>query len=500
MKITENNLILNLCLEIMDSNDTGDRKNEVEIMSDVLGECFVQYSDLNGIISVNVNVNQLTVSSDEESVLVSNLLPIMMEYKFPEDYPSKNSPYVYLTCQWLSRYQLNNLRDKLMSLWEPKFPVLFVWYTYLRDNTVEFLEVDKSIELSPLKVGKVITITSNCFGKIKFRNQIFKFQRHRIIDPSIPLKIGDMVEFQTEFEDEDQTQIAIHVKKTSGIFDTQKSNSLIKEIVKHSKLMDLKIMHKKMIHCQICFEDKPGTQCMKFQDCHHIYCKQCMASYFEIKISEGFPVLRCPKSSCLTIALSEQVKILVSSEMFQKYELKLMEIRSDVMNCPLPHCRTLTSVDEKLSLGQCVNCQHAFCTVCKMTYHGIEPCKINKYQKLIVEYSKAKTQDKRVMEKKYGKKFLSEMLNMSLSSEYMNKNTKSCPNCQTIIEKIDGCNKMTCPKCETHFCYLCGSKLNQQDPYRHFRNIGSSCHRNLFEGIEDNWEIFEQDENDIWIF
>lgn len=38
------------------------------------------------------------------------------------------------------------------------------------------------------------------------------------------------------------------------------------------------------------------------------------------------------------------------------------------------------------------------------------------------------------------------------------KNAKKCPKCNFYIERITGCNHMTCNRCKTDFCYLCGGK------------------------------------------
>jgi hypothetical protein len=48
---------------------------------------------------------------------------------------------------------------------------------------------------------------------------------------------------------------------------------------------------------------------------------------------------------------------------------------------------------------------------------------------------------------------------------------KPCGSCCTLVEKIDGCNKVVC-KCGDYFCWLCESVLDKSDPYAHF---GEKC-------------------------
>jgi E3 ubiquitin-protein ligase RNF14 len=57
---------------------------------------------------------------------------------------------------------------------------------------------------------------------------------------------------------------------------------------------------------------------------------------------------------------------------------------------------------------------------------------------------------------------------------------------------LDGCNKMTCIKCKSYFCWLCLTILSKTDPYSHFNAADSRCFNRLFEGIENR----ENDNND----
>lgn len=63
--------------------------------------------------------------------------------------------------------------------------------------------------------------------------------------------------------------------------------------------------------------------------------------------------------------------------------------------------------------------------------------------------------------------------------------SKQCPNCRSWLQKLDGCNKMTCSKCQCYFCWLCLSKLSKIDPYSHFNLRTSECFEKLFEGVEN---------------
>ena len=48
------------------------------------------------------------------------------------------------------------------------------------------------------------------------------------------------------------------------------------------------------------------------------------------------------------------------------------------------------------------------------------------------------------------------------------ENRKLCPKCACGIEKIEGCNHMTCSECRCHFCWICLKIYDDaQETYKH---------------------------------
>ena len=47
----------------------------------------------------------------------------------------------------------------------------------------------------------------------------------------------------------------------------------------------------------------------------------------------------------------------------------------DIMYCPRLQCQNPVLVDKKDRMGFCNVCTFAFCTRCKLTYHGVDGCK-----------------------------------------------------------------------------------------------------------------------------
>jgi len=261
--------------------------------------------------------------------------------------------------------------------------------------------------------------------------------------------------------------------------------------------------------CQICFTDKIGSQCIRFVVCNHVYCRDCMTNYFKEKISTGaVSSLVCPTFKCETQALPNQVAELVPQEMFQKYESLLLETQlesmTDVMLCPRMVCQCPTMIDRETNMGHCPACHLAFCIYCKATYHGVSPCKFkSSEQRAILERYKNSSGEERIfLEKRYGKKQLATMSATLASEDYMASHARQCPHCNAPIEKNEGCNKITCWRCNTHFCWLCGDRLPQVNPYTHFNVQGGKCFGALFQGVDpmeadDEFDDFF-DEDDDW--
>jgi TRIAD3 protein (E3 ubiquitin-protein ligase RNF216) len=70
---------------------------------------------------------------------------------------------------------------------------------------------------------------------------------------------------------------------------------------------------------------------------------------------------------------------------------------------------------------------------------------------------------------------------------------RTCPKlrCGTKFVKSDGCNRMTCPKCQTWSCYVCRALIPEHIDYKHFCQTPHCRHKNckkcvLFSKVEED--------------
>lgn len=123
-------------------------------------------------------------------------------------------------------------------------------------------------------------------------------------------------------------------------------------------------------------------------------------------------------------------------------------------------------------------------------------------KELYSQFQNGTPEERAALEQKYGKVF-NRLLDEMASMETIRNTAKQCPHCSVFVDvsvhdfldgemidriflqKLDGCNKMTCVKCHGYFCWLCLQCLSKTDPYSHFSAPQGKCYRKLFEGVAE---------------
>lgn len=167
-------------------------------------------------------------------------------------------------------------------------------------------------------------------------------------------------------------------------------------------------------------------------DCGHCACKECLSRYL-ISASDHktFP-LKClgnenqctellPLSLCKRLLEKEQFARLVDASFFTYIQTRPQEFHY----CPTPDCPQVYR-DVPGKTLQCPTCLVSICPTCHAVQHDGVECRVT---------SKA------------GERLFNEWREQH--------NVKTCPRCSANIEKVAGCNHLTCTSCSTHICWEC---------------------------------------------
>lgn len=211
--------------------------------------------------------------------------------------------------------------------------------------------------------------------------------------------------------------------------------------------------------CEICFETFPRSV-MTGIDCGHRFCRCCWDLYLTTKIMfEGAnQMISCPASKCNILVDDDSVMNLVSnSDVKAKYQHLMannfVECNRLLRWCPSAGCKYVIKVkDVDCRPVQCKD-GHIFCFKCGEDWHSPIPCN-------------ALT------------RWLKKCQEESHSRNWLLKNTKECPKCNTPIELYVGCPHVICAKlsCAYEFCWRClKSWRNHNFPCKPFnKNVSSA--------------------------
>ncbi|CAK9809698.1 E3 ubiquitin-protein ligase RNF14 [Anthophora quadrimaculata] len=438
------------------------------------------------------------VEEPEQKIKISHLPPLALHVILPENYPSQLPPKFALHSSWLHLPLLTKLCKKIDKLWEENKgqEILFTWMAFLQGEILEFLNLQKKLNISH---------AYTCYKEAL--EKAYNIQKN---------KIADNVEKECTIEDAKvkakMDANAKHLSKRNFVQKRYDKRAILDSPIGKNPVQSLIDYNEKRIQiefqrnfytCKICFVDKLGKNSTQFSPCGHIFCKDCISDYLEVRIKDGnVQNIYCPEEKCASEATPTQVKDLLSPELFARYDSILLSVTLDTMGdivyCPRRTCQYPVSRDPNEPIANCPMCQYAFCIYCKMVYHGIEPCKAYSAEihKVVSEYQEVTGDRKLQMELRYGKKQLQTLVENVLSENWIKSNSQKCPKCQAAIERSDGCNKMACWRCNTFFCWLCGTILDRDRPYEHFEGPSSQCYKKLFFGMEIEEEEEEEEEQE----
>ncbi|KAI9668490.1 MAG: hypothetical protein M1829_005368 [Trizodia sp. TS-e1964] len=170
--------------------------------------------------------------------------------------------------------------------------------------------------------------------------------------------------------------------------------------------------------------------------CNHVYCSECFENLCAAAGSQDQDAsISCKGNmdSCKVIFDLEELQESLPSKAFEEileasFTSHIKHCPTKFRFCPKPDCSMIYRVTSKMDFHTCANCLTVICTSCHNPHDG----------KTCAEFKDEASGGYALFEK--AKKELG---------------IKDCPRCKTSMEKIDGCNHMTCRGCQAHLCWVC---------------------------------------------
>ncbi|CEP22373.1 unnamed protein product [Cyberlindnera jadinii] len=215
--------------------------------------------------------------------------------------------------------------------------------------------------------------------------------------------------------------------------------------------------------CFICCEDKLESYKLK---CGHEFCLDCYRTYLNEKVKQA-NVIKCPSCDvALTPGDIDTISGTNGSSVLLENSIKeYVERHKTYKWCPSPDCNAIVEVLNSSDIAHLVDTNqipivicsngHRFCFNCGFESHVPAPCNVTK-------------------------QWINKCKDDSETVKWITTHTKTCPKCDTSIEKNGGCNHMTCRKCAYEFCWIClGTWDNHNNQYY-------QCNRYQYEQAEKN--------------
>ena len=130
-------------------------------------------------------------------------------------------------------------------------------------------------------------------------------------------------------------------------------------------------------------------------------------------------------------------------ERYQRFGAEECVLKMGGIFCPAIGCGTALLPEPGQQRIECAECKFVFCNECRNAYHT-GSC----ITAVVQQASQEKTPN-------HFNQYAERASWVAASKRFGRQISKACPRCSAAVDKIDGCNHMTCSTCKFEFCWLC---------------------------------------------
>jgi hypothetical protein len=201
--------------------------------------------------------------------------------------------------------------------------------------------------------------------------------------------------------------------------------------------------------CPVCYGDLSYPEQL---GCGHSYCSGCLKHFLTSAVdNKTFPLICVGNEATCNIPVAIPfIRRFLPAQTFSNlveaaFHAYLEQHQRELKYCTTPDCKQIYRRRTDKTALQCPACFSTICPSCDEEAHAGMTC-----------------QEQRI----HRNPALQERLNEELAAS---SGYKRCPSCRAMIEKIEGCNHMTC-RCGAHICWQCLNVFETaQETYNHLR-------------------------------
>ncbi|CAF3682225.1 unnamed protein product [Rotaria sordida] len=212
------------------------------------------------------------------------------------------------------------------------------------------------------------------------------------------------------------------------------------------------------------FEERYSNQCEHFQ---RTICDTCVYNNIKTLVENIITNhICCPEPNCMAIFNFENIRYILTMgnnlELFERYDRQLayqhLEQIQEFIWCAHNGCGSgqIHNMNTTYSnpMVTCIKCKKQTCAFHRIKWHVGMTCQ--EYDQLKIPSIDDNTQI------------------------WLRNNSKKCPLCQSYIEKISGCDHMTCTRCKHQFCWECYADYKKIQIYGRRQHMKSCTHYLLY--------------------
>ncbi|EEU44556.1 uncharacterized protein NECHADRAFT_96471 [Fusarium vanettenii 77-13-4] len=181
--------------------------------------------------------------------------------------------------------------------------------------------------------------------------------------------------------------------------------------------------------CSVCWTEADSPVRVK---CGHVYCQDCFENSCAALSTSGFLCHgdegRCEQAVSLQDLHAHLSSVAFEGLLERSFMSTVQRTPHKLRFCPTPDCGYIYRTTESAGTHTCSNCLQRTCSSCHEPH----------VEMTCAEYKDIKSGGYAAFEK--------------LKKEV---GIKDCPECKTPLEKISGCNHITCVGCKAHMCWVC---------------------------------------------